>query len=193
MSDGPRLVPPAVAIPAFESTGVLPPFLGSPVNPGAQSPYRVSLVEVINRFAGTVERRTILAGLLSYRSALHAAGFSVGFQWLDGSFMEQIEVLEALPPGDVDMVTFCTPPAGRMAPNVVTLFDPKYTKPTYRCDAYVVNLSLHQERIVRGTAYWYGLFSHRRDRQWKGMLEVDLAPVEDAAAAMALSQVGVTP
>jgi hypothetical protein len=34
-----------------------------------------------------------------------------GFQWLDGSFAEQIELLEGRPPKDIDVVSFplCQP------------------------------------------------------------------------------------
>jgi hypothetical protein len=177
-------MPATIPIPAFEATGVLPPMVGSPALSGAQAPYRVSLVEVVRRFSGTEERRAILRGFLAYRAALHGAGAVHGFQWLDGSFAEQIELLEGRPPKDIDVVTFFVPQPG---PSTIgQLFNSTSTKSLYRVDAYAVNLQLGQEAVVRRTTYWYGLFSHRRDRQWKGLLEVDLAPDEDAAAMAAL-------
>jgi hypothetical protein len=185
-------VPPSVAIPAFETSGVLPPFHGSATNPSTQSPYRVSLVDVVQRFAGTQDRKTILSGFLRYRQALHTASVIHGMQWLDGSFLEQIELLESRSPRDIDVVTFCTPPPLLTQANL-SLFDPVHTKSTYLCDAYTVNVSLGPERTIRSSAYWFGLFSHRRDRRWKGLLEIDLAPTEDAAALAALNLIGTAP
>ncbi|MHB1424191.1 MAG: hypothetical protein ACYC3I_13530 [Gemmataceae bacterium] len=37
-------------------------------------------------------------------------------------------------------------------------------------------------RGYRGEVAWYGLFSHRRDRVWKGMLSVELADLSDETA-----------
>ena len=58
-------MPATISIPPFEATGVLPPVIGSPALPGAQAPYRVSLVDVVRRFSGSEERRAILRGFLA--------------------------------------------------------------------------------------------------------------------------------
>jgi len=71
-----------------------------------RSPYVVGLLDVVERFATTPERIRILDGLLRFRADLHQTGIVSGFQWLDGSFMEQVEILEHRPPRDLDVVNF---------------------------------------------------------------------------------------
>jgi len=187
-------MPATIPIPPFEATGVLPPVIGSAATPGSHAPYRVSLVDVVRRFSGTEERRAILGGFLLYRAALHAVGLTQGFQWLDGSFAEQIELLEGRPPKDIDVVTFpYHQPLPAHAAQAADLFNPQVTKERYRCDAYGVPPGLPAYTATRSATYWYGLFSHRRSRQWKGLLEIDLAPTEDAAAQGILDAAGVMP
>ena len=58
----------------------------------------------------------------------------------------------------------------------------------YLCDAYFVQL--HDGKFAESgvVSYWYSLFSHRRDDlTWKGMLQVPLAPTNDADAINALT------
>src|SRR5690606_3212200 len=92
-------------------TGVLPPV--NPDNPTGpdRSPYQVSLVDLVLRFGTSPKRREILDGLLRFREQLHNLGLVTGFQWLDGSFLEEVELLEQRPPHDIDVVTFVEPPA----------------------------------------------------------------------------------
>lgn len=45
-------------------------------------------------------------GLLDLRAELTLAGKSDGFQWVDGSFTEDVEVQQGRTPNDVDVVTF---------------------------------------------------------------------------------------
>ena len=52
----------------------------------------------------------ILDGFLRFRELLTQAGFVSGFQWVDGSFLENVEMLENRPPNDLDVVTFYIPP-----------------------------------------------------------------------------------
>ena len=52
------------------------------------------------------ERKAILGGFLDFRDRLRSEGMIQGFQWLDGSFLENIEVMESRPPKDLDVVTF---------------------------------------------------------------------------------------
>lgn len=172
-------------IPAHTESGVLPPFLGD--NPAAQAsmaPYRVSLLEVANRFATTPSRINILTGFIAYRDALRKIGFLNGFQWVDGSFVENVESTLGRPPGDIDIVTFAYRPSGceedihwkSLIDSRPDLFDPEKAKSSYRCDAYFVDLSLGKPaNLVNQTKYWFGLFSHQRDTfLWKGILEIPL-------------------
>jgi hypothetical protein len=43
------------------------------------------------------------------------------------------------------------------------------------------------ERLTRQSAYWYSVWSHRRNQRWKGFVHVDLAPSADATAAATLA------
>ena len=58
-----------------------------------RSPYEVSVIDLVERFATSPERIEILEGYLNYRKALHDLGLLEGFQWLDGSFCENVELI----------------------------------------------------------------------------------------------------
>ncbi|MBL8113144.1 MAG: hypothetical protein JNK60_09685 [Acidobacteria bacterium] len=180
-----------VPIPAWTADGVLPPIdLSRPVSP-ERSPYVVSLTDYVLRFGGTAARRTVLDGFLRYRGDLHRIGLVQGFQWVDGSFLEDVESIERRAPNDVDVVTFYRLPPGLSQTQLSSLagsvLDHDSVKVTYRVDAYPVNLGMHAERLARVSAYWYSVWSHRRNQLWKGFVEVDLAPAEDATAAATLA------
>jgi hypothetical protein len=169
-------------IPAFNVSGVLPPYVGnSPTVEAAMSPYRTTMSALVRRFATSAERIEILLGLIEYRAALRALGFVDGFQWVDGSFVEQVETMRNRPPADVDVVTFARRPAladedwHKLVQANVSLFDLAQVKARYKCDAYFVDLGKSPVTIVNDTRYWFGLFSHQRDTAlWKGMLAVPL-------------------
>jgi hypothetical protein len=95
-------------IPNHNQSGVLPPFLpdSDPTKKDAQSPYQVSILEFIQRYATSPERIVILNGFVSYREELRKVGITKGFQWINGSFVEDIEKNSGRPPNDVDIVTF---------------------------------------------------------------------------------------
>ena len=175
-------------IPEWSSANVLPP-----IRPGVQghspdrSPYRVSLVQVVERFAVSAERLKVLQGLMDYRQELHRAGIGFGFQWLDGSFMEHIEATENRPPNDVDVVSFFPLPAGmdqrQLAKDHAHLFDPEQTKARFYVDAYACILGEPtRDYHVKAISYWYSMWSHRRDHLWKGFVQVGLSPAEDTEA-----------
>ena len=184
------------SIPAWSSAGVLPP-----IRPNAhgsspdRSPYVVDLPVLFDRFATSPERMAILAGLLRFRAALHATGITSGFQWLDGSFLEQVEALEGRAPRDMDVVTFFDLPQGMdqrsLARHHGMLFDQKHVKATYAMDAYFAVLGQPTDHWqVKNIAYWYSLWSHRRDGLWKGFVQVDLDPAQDDDARAVLSLAG---
>jgi hypothetical protein len=168
-------------IPAFSIDGVLPPYVGSGGPGGApqdMTPYVVTAVEVVLTLGTSPKRRTILAHWLDHRAALRGLGFQRGFQWLDGSFVEEKE------PNDLDIVTFLFRPAtvlghadlGGLIGANAHLFDRPQVKTSYMLDAFFIDLDASPEGIVNVSRYWLGLFSHRRaDGLWKGMLQVRLA------------------
>lgn len=180
---------------------VLPPYTGD--DPGvkaAMSPYVATMHEFAVRFADSSHRAGILQGLLNYREALRNTGLIGGFQWLDGSFVEDVEQIRGRPPKDIDVVTFA------YSPQVAdlnaykqwylanfALFDRNQTKAAYDCDAFYVDLRKRPELLVDDTRYWFGLFSHQRDSAlWKGMVQVPLQS-DDAAAQAHVTQVIANP
>ena len=181
-------------IPDWNGQGVLPP-----IRPGAggssadRSPYRVSLQQLVTTFAISPERVTILRGFLDYRAALHAAGIIVGFQWVDGSFVENIEALEGRQPNDMDVVTLCylpdTADMRTLVANYPHLFHSELSKERFHVDAYVRPLddNMSPPLLVRLVTYWYSMWSHTRGGLWKGFIEVDLNPAEDTRARAVLN------
>lgn len=181
-------------IPAFNHSHVLPPFEGDRLNSAQSSPYKATVDELVRRFATSPERSSILDGLFRYRAELRKHGFVKGFQWLDGSFVEDVETRDGRPPGDIDLVTFAYPPEGSSNAEIghlfatVDLFNRERCKENYRCDTTIVNLTTSPEWLVTQSRFWYGLYSHRRgDALWKGMLELPL-DCDDATAQSVLSQ-----
>lgn len=179
-------------IPPFGINGVLPPYVGAN-GPGGQpedmSPYVVSALEVVTTLGNSERRREILRGWLEHRAALRALGFVQGFQWLDGSFLEQKE------PNDLDLLSFLFRPQNALAaPQLrhlmyanAAIFDRVAVKAAYKLDAFFTDMNASPIGLVNFTRYYLGLFSHRRgDDVWKGMLQVDLADVADDIAAQAV-------
>lgn len=185
-----------VAIPAWTPDGVLPPVNSAQPVSVERSPYVVSLTDTMLRFSDTPERRAVLSGYLEYRALLHTAGLVEGFQWLDGSFLERVELLENRAPNDLDVVTFFRLPPGKSQGDILaatpSLIDHDQLKTKYRVDAYLVDLGMKPEQLTRRSAYWYSMWSHRRNRLWKGFVQVDLAPAEDVSASATLAVAGST-
>lgn len=177
-------------IPAFNIDGVIPPFIGG-LGPGAQSslmtPYEVTPLEIVQTLGTSPGRRQILAGWIAHRAELRALNITIGFQWLDGSFVEKKE------PQDLDIVTFFRRPPGMNVHLMGQLFrgNPRVfsravVRATHHLDAMPVDMDATLEAVVDSARYWLGLFSHRRsDFMWKGMLKVRLEENGDDAIASA--------
>ena len=174
-----------MSIPDLTAEGILPPFVGQG-GPGASSqqmsPYPATALEVVNRFATTPNRKSILRKWLAHRTALRSVGFGRGFQWLDGSFVENRE------PNDLDVVTFLYRPNGLDDPQSFTshvnhnshLFDHANVRSNYSLDFHSVDLDGPPENIVEMSRYFMNHFSHcRNDHLWKGMLTVRLEDPND--------------
>lgn len=185
-----------VALPSWNSLGLIPPIDEQQPASAERSPYTVSLTDFVLRFGQTQPRRVVLDGFLKYRAALHAAGLVSGFQWVDGSFLENVEVIEARTPNDIDVVTFFDLPAGKSQIDMLQQFPDLFPttrvvqqklKDTYSVDAYVEHLGKAPSRLVRQSSYWYSMWSHRRNQAWKGFVQIDLAPTGDALAIAQLA------
>ncbi len=177
-------------IPPFDHNLVLPPHLGSPTLASELSPYPCSTVDLCRRFGFSPERRAILAGFLDFRENLHAGGLLTGFQWLDGSFLEDIETRETRPPNDLDVVTvYWGFDATPLAAEFPEFANPPLAKANFHLDHYPFDAGYSPELTIEMTRYWISLFSHNRLGVWKGMLRIELnTPSEDAAARLELSQ-----
>lgn len=184
--------PKPVPIPGFDHNDVLPPHVGDVAVAANMSPFPASIAEVVQAFGTSRERVAILVGVLDLRADLRRVGVNGGFQWFDGSFLENVEKTRPGPPRDIDVVTFFRFQAPAVAPDpavVARLRDHGSTKAHYRVDHYLVPLTDPPERLVEQSRFWFGLFSHQRGTAiWKGMLQIDLMTEnEDNAARQALA------
>ena len=176
-----------MTIPEWDGDHVLPPIhpnapKGKEFDSLYTSPYVAPLAEFVTRFATTPERVELMEKFLDYRAALHQWEISEGFQWIDGSFVEDIEQSsDPHSPNDVDVVTFFYGNGNNAS--YEHLLDPRITKPIFHVDARGIELG---EPLDVGTAVeiglWNSLWSHNRDGIWKGFIQVDLDPEEDPPA-----------
>jgi hypothetical protein len=190
-------------IPSFGLGNVLPPFVSADAAGmfGSQgSPYPATLVEFVDRFCTSPERAAILTGFIAFREALRSEGFVAGFQWVDGSFVENCEVFWQRPPNDVDVVSALYRP-GHLKDDSdwrdfvmsrrAEIFNPAWTKNQFKCDSYYIDLDGDPTVIAEHAAYWVGLFSHQRDTfRWKGMVRVDFDVTDDMEARALIEQRG---
>jgi hypothetical protein len=171
-----------VPIPVWDSRGLMPTV--DPIKPTApnRSPYEVSVLDFTTKFGSSSERTAILRGWLEHRAALHRLGYTSGFQWVDGSFLENIERHGNRAPNDIDVVSFVEL-SGQSAPlqGDDEALDQAAAKLRFRVDAYFVELNLPPRLLVSQTAYWYSLWAHTRDQHWKGFVQIDLRPDDEAA------------
>ena len=175
-------------IPPWNSSAVLPPIRpGQAGHSADRSPYRVTLIDVVERFAQSHERIRILRGLIGYRKDLSEAGIHSGFQWLDGSFMEHKEQIEGAAPNDIDVVTFYLLPNGQNQKTLIAdhpeVFDRETVQKKYPVDAFCHQLGdALIPNDIRQISYYYSMWSHRRNGVWKGFVEVNLSSEEDERA-----------
>jgi len=173
----------------------LPPFVGAdPAQIAGVSPYETTLSELVMRFGTSPERRDILRGYLAHRQLLIGYGIN-GVQWLDGSFVENVEATQGRSPNDIDIVTFfARPPAladqsawdAFWAANE-GIFKPQLAKVQFRTDPYFVDVSFGPLYVIDYATYFSGLFSHQRITSlWKGLVKVWLDPQRDDANALQL-------
>src|ERR1700722_6227995 len=161
-------------IPNFDHNLVIPPHVGDPVSRDQLSPYPCTTVDLCQRLGTTVERRNILGKFLDFRERLRGESLTNGFQWLDGSFLEDIETKESRPPRDLDVVTVYWGYDVAFQANLVGKFrafaSPTLSKATYSLDHYAFDAGVDPMQILENARYWILLFSHNRLGVWKGML-----------------------
>lgn len=151
--------------------------------------------ELLVALGTTPARQNLIFGLLKYRELLGSFGYTAGVQFIDGSFVEDVETREARDPGDIDIFSFLMQPAqyvGNVAlwqstgfPQWATeVVNRTLNKQRYQLDTYgmVVDQGGPLE-MMNATIYWYSLFSHKKVAQdWKGFVRIALDPVDDQLA-----------
>lgn len=174
-------------IPDFDHNNVIPPHLGNPTEPSHLSPYECSILDLCHKFAFSKDRIEILKGLVKFRQRINENGIIYGFQWLDGSFLENIEKSENRPPNDLDIITFFGGLTSENQSLIIASFpefaDSILSKNSFKLDHYPVDYSYHPYFTVERTRYWIQLFTHKRNGIWKGILRLSLnTPIEDQYA-----------
>ncbi|MEA1625038.1 hypothetical protein RPN16_26185 [Salmonella enterica] len=183
-------------IPDWNDVGILPPISVSSPTSSNRSPYKTNTIELVSRYAFNKQRISILGGFLEFRSRLYEIGMVSGFQWVDGSFTENIELTESRPPNDIDVVTFFHTPEGQTQQSLMckdmSLFLPEqgsWRKSVFMVDSYWQSLSSEPEKLVERTVYWYSMWAHKRDLSWKGFLQVPLSDSDDLQAKAKLNAI----
>lgn len=163
------------SIPQFNHEGLLPPFTGDPCSSIGNSPYKSNVSDLIHRFGTSKRRVSILAGYIKHRRRLFQIGIKNGFQWINGSFLQNLN----REPRDIDVVTIFYTNLKRCNFNIIlkknhSLFIPTLAKKFYDTDAHFVDVAaLNYYTFSRQLSFYLGLFSHARDSfLWKGILEI---------------------
>jgi Family of unknown function (DUF6932) len=186
-------------VPAFDARGFLPPFIGHDATTVDRSPYDATMTEIVAVMGTTQPRRVLLKGLLDYRELLCRQGYGDGLQFIDGSFVEDIETREHCVPGDIDVFSFLVRPlhyqrdpalwASTGFPEWVReIADRNLNKQRFGLDTYAIAVDQHGPLgLIKETIYWYSLFSHKRlTHDWKGFLRIPISASDDAIARAAL-------
>lgn len=167
-------------------TGLIPPvYPDMEADMYPRSPYRVTPGYLVEYFAGNETRIRLLKLFFDFRARIYRADAGSGFQWVNGSFVEDKERIRGDKPKDIDVVTFL-----ERVPSDNLLADKRAMKRLYSVDPHWVIFSeCSNAGLVSRTAYWYSLWGHQRGSfQWKGFLEVPLDEKLDADAIELLSR-----
>lgn len=191
-------------LPSFDLRGLLPPFLGADAATPARSPYWVTMPDLVAALGTTPHRRQLLRNLISYRALLAQDGYENGIQFIDGSFVENVETIASRDPSDIDVFSILSLPqiykidlstwgaAGLLFWNQ-EIANRTLNKQRFKLDTYAVLLEDLMDRpklFVDHIIYWYGLFSHQRDTfAWKGFAGLALDPASDQIALSMLGRV----
>lgn len=183
----------APTIPLWNSMGIIPPVDESDPTSLSRSPYELDIVRFVSLFAITQSRVKILKGFLDFRNELTSVGLVDGFQWVDGSFTENVELIERRAPNDVDVVTFFNFQPGDNDHTVYSrnpnIFNQDFVKKQYLVDSYFEGLHAPGASLVARTVYWYSMWAHKRDLSWKGFIQIPLSPALDLVARSILDSI----
>lgn len=182
-------------VPTFDARGLLPPYVGDDATAINRSPYEATMTEIVMSLGTTPHRKALLGGLLDYRELLAAFGYVSGLQFIDGSFVEDVEARETRDPKDIDVFSFLVrPDRYRQDAALWTsvglvewrseIIDHERNKARFKLDTYAVAIDQSTGLgLILATTYWSSLFAHKRTtHDWKGFLRVPLNPADDIAA-----------
>ncbi|MDN2566535.1 hypothetical protein N1F89_09895 [Aquibium sp. A9E412] len=157
------------------------------------------MVELTQTLAATDERKALLRNLLEYRRVLAGDGYVSGIQFIDGSFVENVEATALRAPRDIDIFSILNRPAKYAGADAALLqaggvfwhervANRDQNKATLNLDTYAVLVEeLDLGSLLRHVMYWQSLFSHQRDTfAWKGFVAIMLNAADDDAAAALL-------
>ncbi|WP_392711103.1 DUF6932 family protein [Rhizobium ruizarguesonis] len=102
-------------IPAFNAQGMLPPTIGDDPTTADRSPYFVTMLDFVRTFATSGERKALLRNLIAYRDLIAADDYQSGIQFLDGSFVENVEATRGRAPKDIDIFSMLHAPQKYLA------------------------------------------------------------------------------
>lgn len=185
-------------IPNWNEIGILPPINQFDPTGFARSPYKTNIVELVKTYTLNQQRGKILSGFLDFRELIYNTGITDGFQWIDGSFTEDVELTESRTPNDIDVVTFFNTPDGETQHSILSrnmmLFMPtadaaEWRKKNFQVDSYWQSIQVSPNSIIEMTVYWYSMWSHKRDLSWKGFLQIPLSRQSDVEAKVLLNEI----
>jgi hypothetical protein len=157
------------------------------------------MVELVASLGTTPWRCNLLFGLLNYRKLLTKLGYADGVQFIDGSFVENVELREARDPGDIDVFSFLVRPlqfrndlalwaTNGFADWTKEIADRNRNKVRFLLDTYAIAIDQSTPlSLIDDTIYWYSLFAHKKiTHDWKGFVRIPLNPADDVTAKAAL-------
>lgn len=184
-----------MAIPSFTAKGILPPIAGSSVVDRERSPYIISMTELVQTFGTSPRRKHLLQNLMAYRALMYANGYVSGLQFLDGSFVENIERHSGREPSDIDVYSlldipsrFLEDPASWQTEGfkfwAEEIQNQPLNKSRFELDTYALLVQeLPFVHLLKDVMYWYSLFSHQKVTfAWKGFVAVLLDEQQDVDA-----------
>ncbi|RYC12416.1 hypothetical protein EUU22_11955 [Ciceribacter ferrooxidans] len=151
---------------------------------------------MIHSLGTTPRRKQLLRNLLAYRALMYENGYVSGIQFLDGSFVEDVERHSGRDPGDIDVYSLLDAPARFLQHPELWQTDEGFkfwedeiqnqplNKARFELDTYALLIQeLPFGNLLQDVMYWYSLFSHQKVTfAWKGFVAVLLDQRTDAEA-----------
>ncbi|MGE3643778.1 MAG: hypothetical protein AB7F96_07970 [Beijerinckiaceae bacterium] len=187
-------------LPPFDMRGLLPPVNGGDDTNPDRSPYFCTMTELCLALGTSDHRRLLLRNLIGYRALIASDDFVNGVQFVNGSFVEDIEATERRQPNDIDVFSILTPPAKYVSSPALwqstgsvfwqnEIINNAKNKTRFSVDCYALMLDVgNLGGFLRQSLYWYSLFSHKRtNHDWKDFVALPLNTADDQAALAAIA------